>query len=242
MRIPRIFSPQALSENAHVELDDRAANYCVNVLRMKKDFTVRLFNGQGGEYEGILTQISRRSVQVQLSRYDDVDRESNLAIHLALAISRGDRMDTAVQKVVELGVTAITPLMTERSIVRIDDSNREKRMTHWHGVVTSACEQSGRTAIPILTAPCSLADWLEDTDNMTRVAFLPDTENQLNSLQPPEHNVGILIGPEGGFSEPEVSAIRSSDVSMARLGPRILRTETAAISAVALVQAMWGDL
>lgn len=242
MRIPRIYTPQSLSEGALIDLDDRAANHCYNVLRMRKDFLLRLFNGDGGEYEGIITQIGRKGVRVRLNRFDDVCRESTLKIHLALGISRGDRMDTAIQKAVELGVESVTPLLMERCVVRIDEHNRDKRLAHWQGVIINACEQSGRTALPILNLFCTLNDWLNDNGTAMRVVFVPGVKNTLKEYAAPTDQIGILIGPEGGFSDDELGKITQSDLAVARLGPRTLRTETAAITAVALVQALWGDI
>ncbi len=246
MRIPRIFLPQTLTAGSRVVLEDAASNHLLRVLRLKPGAPVYLFNGAGGEFEATLSAVERGTAVVTLGAFIDVSRESPLSITLAQGISRGERMDYTLQKSVELGVSCIIPLETEFSQVRLEGERRERRRRHWEGVIAGACEQSGRTRLPELQPVTSLGDWLVSTSTVAeglRLVLDPAAETGLSQLQlPPATRVTLLIGPEGGLSDREIEQSRRAGFAGLRLGPRILRTETAGIAALAALQALQGDL
>ncbi len=201
-----------------------------------------LFNGRDGrDYPATLLQVGKKAVVAHIISSTAVEPPAKLAIRLALGISRGERMDLALQKSVELGVQQITPLFTQRTQVKLSISRQKKRMQHWQGVITSACEQSGRRLIPELHPPQSLDQWLQK--NNGNVLFMdPEAEASLADMDNPEASgLCFLVGPEGGFSAEERKAATHAGCTAVRLGPRILRTETAPIAAIAAAQTLWGD-
>ncbi len=239
---PRIHLPVPLAVGQTVELDDNARRHVVQVLRLRAGDRIVLFNGKGGECPATIVQAGKRTVQVRIDDCADIDRESPLSVHLGLGISKGERMDFALQKATELGVAQITPLFTERVVVRLDDKRLGKRHAHWQGVIVAACEQSGRNRLPVLHDAMSFADWLAARDEESRLFLDPLAARSLQELPVPGPSVALAIGPEGGFSDPERDQIREFDFTGVRLGPRILRTETAAMAALAAVQVLWGDM
>ncbi len=239
---PRIHLPVPLAVGQTVELDENARRHVVQVLRLRAGDGIVLFNGEGGEWPATIVEAGKRSVQARIESFTDIDRESPLNVHLGLGISKGERMDFALQKATELGVARITPLFTERVVVRLDDKRLAKRQDHWRGVIVAACEQSGRNRLPVLHDAMSFADWLAVRDEACRLFLDPVAARSLKDLPAPETRVALAIGPEGGFSARERDRIRERDFTGVQLGPRILRTETAAMAALAAVQVLWGDM
>ncbi len=242
MPIPRIFLPVPLASGQVVELDDNARRHAVQVLRLRDGDALVLFNGEGGEFEAVIDSAGKRAVTVRVGAFHDAERESPLAVHLGLGISKGERMDFALQKATELGVAAVTPLFTERVVVRLDDRRAAKRLAHWQGVIVAACEQCGRNRLPVLHAPQPLATWLAGRDENRRLFLDPQATQALGGLPAPAGPLALAIGPEGGFTGDERRAIAAADFTGVRLGPRVLRTETAVLAALAAVQVLWGDL
>ncbi len=241
MRTSRLFIETALNVGGRIELNEDAAHYVRNVLRFKQDQQIVLFNGQGGEYLGRFSEVSRKSVRVEIEQFVDRDIESPLVVKLGLGISRGDRMDWAVQKAVELGVTHLTPLVTERCVIKFNDDKKQQRLQHWINIAQHAAEQSGRTRLPALSEIADLPDWVGRQHGL-RVFLDPYAEQSLADLTPEAGQVTLLSGPEGGFSDHERQYATASGFVGVRIGPRILRTETAVLSALTAVQTLWGDL
>ena len=243
MRVPRIYLPTDLSSNTEVELDDRARQHIIQVLRLKQGADLVLFNGQGGEYQSQLLKAEKRHALVLVGEHHSPQCESPIRIHLGLGISKGERMDFAIQKAVELGVNKITPLFTERCVVQLDDKRQEKRLQHWQGIIQSACEQCGRTTLPELHPMLNFYNWLKSVEtNSTKLILNPYTTIKLADIKPMPTNIRLAIGAEGGFSDKEIeSALENSYLSL-NLGPRILRTETAVVAGLAAIQTVWGDL
>lgn len=242
MRVPRIFQDQALSSGAVIALDDNGANHIARVLRLKIGAPLIVFNGEGGEYEAVLHTVGKRSVEVTLGEYRSPQTESPLSITLAQGISKGERMDHAIQKAVELGVRRVVPLITEHCAVNLSGERQDKRVRHWQAVAVSACEQSGRNTLPQIAEPLRLEQWLLQAQQATRLVLDPRAEGGIKTLPTAAQEVVLLIGPEGGLSDREVDAALAHGYQGVRMGPRILRTETAAVAAVAVIQSLWGDL
>lgn len=243
MSISRIYQPATLQPQSIIRLDDKASHHLARVLRAKKGDALILFNGQGGEYSAVITLIDKKGVEVEIQSFTAREVESPLTIHLAQGIARGEKMDFIVQKAVELGVSVISPLVTERCNVRLVQEREEKRLQHWRSVIVSACEQSGRNYLPTLTAPLSLKDWLITAKADFRFVLSPHVSQSLPAVSiPSDATVILLIGPEGGLSEAEVELAISHGFLPLQIGPRILRTETATIAAISILQSCYGDL
>lgn len=240
MRISRLYVPLPLALNEQVELDDDSGHYVRTVLRLKKDDAIILFNGKGGEYVCLISEVSRKTVLIATKSWSDRNVESPLQVTLGLGISRGDRMDLSVQKAVELGVHQITPLMTERCVVQFKGDKKPQRLQHWQKIVQHAAEQSGRTVLPELIEITALQTWVGNQQGL-KVFLDPYAEQSLAQLQPDGMKVTLLTGPEGGFADQERNIAKAAGFIPVRLGSRILRTETAAIAALAAVQMLWGD-
>ena len=241
MRISRFYLPQALSPGATVRLDGDSAHYLRTVLRLKNGAELTVFNGEGGEFPAIVVEAHKEAVSVALGEFKPAEAESPLHTHLGLGVSRGERMDLAIQKAVELGVSAITPLLTERCVVRLDEDRKEQRLRHWRKVVQNACEQCGRNRLPPLHEPVSLEDWAENQSGL-RLFLDPYGAHSLRGLPRPSEPIRLLSGPEGGFAEHERQSALAAGFIGLRLGPRVLRTETAALAALAAIQTVWGDM
>jgi 16S rRNA (uracil1498-N3)-methyltransferase len=241
MRIPRIYHPSPLTTSSLVELSDVAANHVARVLRLPVGATLILFNGEGGEFEATINTLDKRHVTVDIGAFHDKEREPPLQLWLAQGISRGERMDYAIQKAVELGVSRIIPLFTEHCGVQLKGERLEKRVQHWQGVAISACEQCGRNRIPQILKPVTLTQWLATPGEGLRLVLDPGADFSLAGLPAPTGPVTLLIGPEGGLSDQEVVLAKAADYLGLRLGPRILRTETAAVAALAALLGVWGD-
>lgn len=224
-----------------MQLPDEVFRHAVQVLRMKPGALLNLFDGQGLEYQAQLEQVGKRQATVSLKQQIDTDNESPLDILLMQGISRGERMDYAIQKAVELGVKRIMPVVTERCNVQLSGDRAEKRINHWQGVIISACEQSGRSYLPDLLPITSIDAALENVNDACKLVLDPEAIKSFSSVKKADQ-IALLIGPEGGLSETEVQ--RANDVGFTgiTLGPRILRTETASAAALAMVQAGWGDI
>ena len=202
-----------------------------------------LFNGQGGEYQAVLESVTRQHAWAHILSFSDQERESTLPITLAQSIAKGERMDYTVQKAVELGVQRIVPIMSERSVVKLNQERQQKRLQHWRAVAVAACEQSGRNRLVQITEPQSFASWLSDYHPQQHHWILhPGAQQGLKTHTLPRHHIRLLIGPEGGFSAAEIAAAEAAGYLSVHLGPRILRTETAAVVALAVIQTLWGDL
>ncbi len=238
MRLSRFFidAPLALGEH---ELPEAQAHYIGRVLRMAAGDQVRLFDGSGQEYLGTLLEVGKKRVSVTLDEQFAGQPDSPLAIHLGQGLSRGERMDWAIQKATELGVSEITPLVSERCEVRLKDERADKRMAHWRQVAVSACEQCGRSSVPVIHAPQALADWVAASHAELKLVLHPVAEPLLSHAKPA--SLAFLIGPEGGLSDAEVEQAKAAGFHAARLGPRVLRTETAPVVALAMAQQLWGD-
>ncbi len=246
MSIPRIYLPGALVSDALVALSTDAAHHVTRVLRLPVGAAVCVFNGEGGEYQAVLHSINKSQVHAQILKYSPREAESPLHVTLAQGIPRGERMDYTLQKAVELGIAHITPLFSERCEVRLLGERLDKRIRHWQGIVISASEQCGRTRVPRVSTPMTLQDWLP-TSSLShaslRLALDPRAPRSLAHCTPPDdNNITILIGPEGGLSDTEITAAEDAGFTRIRVGPRILRTETAGLAVLAALQVMWGDL
>lgn len=240
MRVSRLYIDSPLTVGGRVELDDAAGHYVRTVLRLKSEQEIILFNGAGGEYLCRLNEVSRKRVAAEIRQFTERDVESPLVIKLGLGVSRGDRMDWAVQKAVELGVTELTPLVTERCVIKFSDDKKQQRQHHWQNIIQHAAEQSGRTRLPVLHQVEMLADWVDGQQGL-RIFLDPHAKHSLVELGKAPVQATLLIGPEGGFSEQEREYAKESGFVPVKMGSRILRTETAVLSALSAVQALWGD-
>jgi 16S rRNA (uracil1498-N3)-methyltransferase len=240
MRVSRLYTALPLVQGDIIDLDDDSGHYLRTVLRLKKADELILFNGDGGEYLARVEEVGRKAVAVAIGARQERSVESPLQVNLGLGIARGDRMDWSVQKAVELGVNRITPLMTERCVVQFKGEKKPQRLLHWQKIVQHAAEQSGRTVVPALTEIAPLASWVVQQQGL-RVFLDPYAQTSLAQLQPEAMQVTLLTGPEGGFSTQERELAQAAGFIPVRLGSRILRTETASLTALAAVQMLWGD-
>lgn len=244
MRVPRIYEPQSLSLHAQLDLNEDAANHVGRVLRLNVGDQIWLFNGENdNQYLATIIQSTKKSVQVEIVEHQETINESPLKIHLGQAISRGDRMDFVIQKSVELGVDAITPLFSERCGVKLSGERLDKKRQQWQKIAIAACEQSGRNQVPMIHQPISLNDWINQQDDAVKLTLHPRASYRINTLPEPKvKQIRLLIGPEGGFTDDEVNLSEQAGFIETLLGPRILRTETAALTAITALQCRFGDL
>lgn len=239
---PRLFCLQPLIAEADLVLPEAASHHIARVLRRKPGDALTLFDGRGGEYDAVIGSIDTQGVTVHIGEWLELERESRLHLVLAQGISSGERMDLTVQKAVELGVAKIQPLVTRRSVVRLDTKRGAARVAHWQRVAICACEQCGRNRVPSVAPLLSLPVWLaEEGQRTTRLFLSLYAEKSLRELDPPACGITLLVGPEGGFDPDEQAAARVAGFLPVRLGSRVLRTETAALAALAAMQALWGD-
>lgn len=240
----RLFVSGPLINGTEIELDGDRARYLGRVLRTRVGDAVSVFNGEGAEWSASITQISKTTVTLRLDDRHEAETESPLKIHLVQGISRGERMDFVVQNATELGVKRITPVLTEYSVVKLDGSRAEKRRDHWQKIAAGASEQSGRVRLPLIDIPMPLKNWLGDKPKQVEAELIlkPGATTALRSIPAPTTKVCVLIGPEGGFSEVEYEDAEIAGFMAVSLGPRVLRTETATIATLAVLQSMWGDL
>jgi 16S rRNA (uracil1498-N3)-methyltransferase len=242
MRIPRIFHPAPLTANSRVALEDNAARHVGRVLRLNTGDELILFDGNGGEYQACIIELNKRELWVQCRDRREVSCESPLQLTLAQGISKGERMDYTIQKAVELGISRIVPIDTERSVVNLRGERLNKRMEHWRGVIISACEQCGRNTLPQLLPLVTLQEWLQQPLEGNGLVLDHRASAGISSLALQGAPCTLLIGPEGGLTEKEQSRALAAGYCGLRLGPRVLRTETAALTALAAIQSRWGDL
>ena len=238
MRLSRFFIDAPLSLGEH-ELPEAQAHYIGRVLRMAEGDALQVFDGSGQEFRGTLLEVGKKRVRVKLDETFAGQTESPLQIHLGQGLSRGERMDWAIQKATELGVKEITPIVSERCEVRLKDDRAEKRQSHWQQIAISACEQCGRSVVPVIHPPMQLAEWLKHCDAELKLVLHPVAE-PLTSHDKPS-TLAFLIGPEGGLNDAEVTQAQDAGFHAARLGPRVLRTETAPVVALSVAQQLWGD-
>jgi len=241
--VSRFYQSQPLTVDTCLHLDDKAAHHLAHVLRAKVGDRVILFNGAGGEYLAEISQIVKKGVEVRVLSFTAREVESPVAIHLAQGIARGEKMDFIIQKAVELGVKKITPLLTARCNVRLSAEHTQKRLLHWQSIAQSACEQSGRNYVPVIHPPMLLKDWLTKSQADLSFVLSPHVVDKFPAEDAASiKTVQILIGPEGGLDNQEVSDACARGFLPLTLGPRILRTETATIAALAALQYRYGDL
>jgi 16S rRNA (uracil1498-N3)-methyltransferase len=244
MRTIRIHVELPLAIGQALDLPTQAGEHVARVLRLTAGAPITLFNGNGVDYPAVIQSVGKRDVQVRVEAALPVANESPLPLTLAQGVARGEKMDLIVQKATELGVARIVPLLTERSEVKLDASRAEKRLAHWQAVVASACEQSGRACLPEVLPAVPLEHWLRDLpqDDALRLALLPEGSRRPGELQFPAAGGLLVVGPEGGLGQRDTSALTDAGFTGLRLGPRILRTETAGLAALAALQALHGDV
>lgn len=239
-RVPRVYCSSLLEPGKERELPDKPSRHILKVLRLRSGDPLLLFDGSGREYGAELRGNIRGRACVHIESEGPLEPQPALSIQLVLGVSRGQRMDYALQKATELGVSGILPLFTMRSVVRLDDRKREQRLEHWRQVVIAACEQSGRCRLPEVKAPQHIGNWMSDRSG-GGILLDPDAQDTLASIAAPARSIEFLVGPEGGLTPDEKAAALSSGYTAVRLGPRILRTETAPLAAIAAAQMLWGD-
>ena len=240
---PRFYCPLPLEPNTVIELPPAPAHHALRVLRLGTGAAITLFNGEGGEFSATLEHNGSRKVHARIGAPRAVERESPLAVTLAQGLASVERMDYAIQKAVELGVAAIVPVATARSVTRLDAERAEKRRAHWQQIAIGACEQCGRNRVPEVQLPYGIDAWLRQPSTATlRLLLLPDAEESLTAFESPRGAVDLLVGPEGGLSADETTAAMHAGFRAVRLGPRTLRTETAGLVALTAMNALWGDL
>ena len=242
MRIPRIYHPEPLNANQLVALTDDAANHVGRVLRMGPDQLVQLFDGSNQVFEARITHADKKSVQVQVLSATEDDRESPLHLHLGQVMSRGEKMEFTIQKSIELGVNVITPLFSERCGVKLDAERLNKKIQQWQKIAIAACEQCGRNRVPEIRPAMDLADWCAEPEAGLKLNLHPRASQSINTLPLPVERVRLLIGPEGGLSREEIAMTAQHPFTDILLGPRVLRTETTALTAITALQVRFGDL
>ena len=243
MRLTRVFHNGSLTVGDETALDKDNARHLATVLRLKQGQEIILFNGQGGEYRARILEAYKGRMSVRITEYLDTNRESQLRIVLAQGIAKTQRMDYSLQKAVELGVTEIYPVQTERGNTPLKTSIIEKKQAHWQGIIQSAAEQSGRTILPELRNARPLNEYLDAAPaSAMKLVLDPLARTSFHEAKHPDDEIHILVGPEGGLSEDEISQAIAAGFTGVRMGPRILRTETASSAAITIVQTLWGDL
>ena len=242
MTTVRFYHSGDLAARREIFLDEAATHHAARVLRLKEEDAVVLFNGKGGEYPARITGIGKTKVTVVTGEWQNIERESPLQIILAQAVSSAEKMDLTVQKAVELGVTAIQPLASQRSVVRMDAARAQKRVEHWRKVTIAACEQCGRNRIPEIAEMVSLEKFLGKAENgALRLMLSPEGGLPFKQLEYKGGGIILLVGAEGGFAPKEEQAARTAGFVAVTLGQRVLRTETAGLAALAAIQSLWGD-
>ena len=238
----RIFQPYTINQNSLITLDDNAFNHLIRVLRMKTGESITLFDGSNQITPAVIHEVNKKTVIVKTENSVLDNRESPLNIHLGQVISRGDKMEFTIQKSVELGVNTITPLLSERCGVKLDQERLEKKVQQWQKIVISACEQCGRNIIPSINPVMKLENWCANLTDSLKLNLHPKAEQGINQLPNDNKNISLLIGPEGGLSNEEISMTHQYQFTDILLGPRVLRTETAALTAITALQVRLGDL
>lgn len=240
MRVPRIYLKQNLDVGHDVELSVEAHRHVINVLRLRETDQLILFNGKDKDFIATIIQIEKKKSIVHINQESSNITTSPLNIEIGLSLIKSDKFDFAIQKSVELGVNSITPLAAERSTIKLDSKRELKKQSHWQGIIQSACEQSGRNQLPVLNPLLSISNWLSSSVT-PGIIFEPTATTSISNLDKMD-NVRVIIGPEGGFTDKELQIVTQHGFHKLRLGPRILRAETAAITAITSLQLLWGDL
>ncbi|MCF6774983.1 16S rRNA (uracil(1498)-N(3))-methyltransferase [Thiotrichales bacterium 19X7-9] len=242
MRIPRIYIADISENNKTIQLTNEVNHYLINVLRLKANHPVILFNGTDAvEFHGLITEISKKRTTIEITQIIPINNLPPINIHLLQALSKGDRFDYAIQKATELGVASITPLITERVDVKLSAERLTKKIQHWQKIVISACEQSNRVIIPKIEQPLELAKFQKPCDTLAFI-LSPYTEKKLSQYaDKSSNNIYIIIGPEGGLTDAEIFNAEKLGIFSINLGPRILRTETAPVAMISLIEYLWGD-
>ena len=241
MPSPRIHCDVRLGPGAQFSLPQDAANHVGRALRLRVGDALVVFDGRGGEYEASILRIDRDRLEVKLGAFRDIDRESSVKVGLVQGLPEADKMDWILQKAVELGVTWVQPVVCERSVVRLSGDRATRRQMHWQRVMIAACEQCGRNMVPELRATLAYRDWAAQPSQSVRWMLAPGAGVALSSQEAPAGPVELLVGPEGGLSERELDIAATIGFSALTLGPRVLRTETAPLAALAAIQSLWGD-
>lgn len=242
MRIPRIYHPEPVTAGHEITLSDDAANHVGRVLRMGKGQAIQLFDGSNQIFEAEITQADKKSVRVNVLNAELDDRESPLHIHLGQVMSRGEKMEFTIQKSIELGVSLITPLFSERCGVKLDAERLNKKLQQWQKIAIAACEQSGRNVVPEIRPAMDLEAWCAEEERGLKLNLHPRASASINTLPLPVERVRLLIGPEGGLSAEEIAMTARYQFTDILLGPRVLRTETTALTAITALQVRFGDL
>lgn len=240
MRSYRVYSSRPLTVDEQCDLDDRASHHLARVLRVKPGDRLSVFNGDGNNYQGAIVSATKHQVSVLIDSIEPAESESSLNTCLALAVSKGDRFEWAIKKATELGVTSIVPILSQRVDVRLSPERWQKKREHWQQIVISACEQSGRAVVPEVKEPTTLSQWLSDVEADCKLVL--DPEATPNALHDQPASIALLIGPEGGLAPSELTLASEHGFSAMRLGPRVLRTETAPLVALSVLGARWGDI
>ncbi|ASX26969.1 16S rRNA (uracil(1498)-N(3))-methyltransferase [Candidatus Williamhamiltonella defendens] len=242
MRIPRIYHSYPFFAHTQIELSEEAAHHVIRVLRMKLGQSLYLFHDSNHIIQANIIRIDKKKVYVQLKEAILQNNESPLYLHLGQVICRSEKMEYTIQKSVELGVHSVTPLFSERCGVKIDGERLQKKIQQWKKIAISACEQCGRNKIPKIYNALPLHNWCAHQDDSLKLNFVPKANNRINTLIPPVSRVRILIGPEGGLSNDEIAMAADYEFLPISLGPRVLRTETTALTAITALQVRFGDL
>lgn len=242
MRLTRVYMNSEINTEQELVLPEPQSHHLSRVLRVRTGHEIHLFNGKGGYYITEITAVDKQGVSVVPRRFIPDDRESALKIVLAQGISRGKHMDYTIQKAVELGVESIIPLITDHGNIQLSGSRLEHKLDHWMKVVISACEQCGRNIVPDVTTPVAFDDWVGGRAGFVKLFLEPTSPDSLSSITDGPNGIILISGPEGGFSERETGLAIKHGCVPVRLGPRVLRTETAAIAAISACQVLWGDM
>ncbi|KEA54568.1 16S rRNA methyltransferase [Mangrovibacter sp. MFB070] len=242
MRIPRIYHPEPLVVGQTIALSDDAAGHVGRVLRMSAGQALELFDGSNQVFSAEIVQADKKQVQVRLLGSDTDNRESPLFLHLGQVMSRGEKMEFTIQKSIELGVNVITPLFSERCGVKLDAERLNKKLQQWQKIAIGACEQCGRNQIPEIRPVMNLETWCQEQDDALKLNLHPRASASINTLPLPVERVRLLIGPEGGLSAEEIAMTARYQFTDILLGPRVLRTETTALTAITALQVRFGDL
>jgi len=242
VRLTRLYHPHKIECNATIHLEKTASHHLVRVLRTKKNAQVKLFNGDGFEYSAILLENNQKQAVLLVTEKHATNRESALHIVLLQGISRGDRMDTCIQKTTELGIAEIIPVLCERTNISSEPARLEKKLAHRQQIAISACEQSGRCCIPDIKPVTPLDEAMQNISSGFKLVLDPEKGSGLKSLTPASNNIYLFAGPEGGLTSDEINQVIQTGFLPVQLGPRILRTETAGPACVAAMQTLWGDI
>lgn len=238
--IPRIYHPHPLKESGTFSLGPKASQHCLRVLRLKSGDHVTLFCGDGHSYNGTLLD-SKKEATVHIHSKSALSVESPVHIHLGQGLARHDRMDWIIQKAVECGVQEITPLIMTKSIVKFKEDRLEHKLDHWQQIVIAACEQSGRNTLPLLHEPVAFQNWVSQSNEATKILFQPGAKQSVKDIQSTTKSIQVLLGPESGLHDREIQAAHQHHFVDCHLGPRVLRTETATVAALTMIQAFFGD-